>query len=300
MRIFLTGGTGYIGSAVLEALQRGGHEVTTLVRDPKRPSGCRGGAARGSSATSCPVELCGGGRGCRRHRAHRDRRTRSGPRRWIGRRSIPCSGAPAAPPGPPGGARLHVGHLGARRHPGTRRRIGAAPPDAARGLASRARAARARGPRHPCGRRAAGHRVRRRARHPGDMLKDAANGLVRVVGDGRNHWPCIYDRDLADLYLRLVNEPGRVGYLPRQRRGGRARGGHRGRARTACEGAPGRPPRAARGGAREDGPLCRRARPRSDRAQSPRARPRMGAHPALGGGNIARLLEEFRAGREAA
>jgi nucleoside-diphosphate-sugar epimerase len=40
-----------------------------------------------------------------------------------------------------------------------------------------------------------------------DLLKDAANGLVRVVGDGRNHWPCVYDRDLADLYLRLATHP---------------------------------------------------------------------------------------------
>jgi nucleoside-diphosphate-sugar epimerase len=38
----------------------------------------------------------------------------------------------------------------------------------------------------------------------GDLLKDALNGLVRVVGDGRNHWPCIYDRDLADLYVRVA------------------------------------------------------------------------------------------------
>jgi nucleoside-diphosphate-sugar epimerase len=37
-----------------------------------------------------------------------------------------------------------------------------------------------------------------------DLLKDAANGLVRVIGDGRNHWACIYDRDLADVYLRVV------------------------------------------------------------------------------------------------
>src|SRR5690606_253032 len=34
MRIFLTGATGYIGSAVLEAFLRGGHEVAALVRDP--------------------------------------------------------------------------------------------------------------------------------------------------------------------------------------------------------------------------------------------------------------------------
>src|SRR5687767_9328616 len=36
MRIFLTGATGYIGSAVLDALLRGGHHVTALVRDPEK------------------------------------------------------------------------------------------------------------------------------------------------------------------------------------------------------------------------------------------------------------------------
>jgi nucleoside-diphosphate-sugar epimerase len=40
-----------------------------------------------------------------------------------------------------------------------------------------------------------------------DLIKDALNGLVRVIGPGRNHWPCIYDRDLADLYARLVASP---------------------------------------------------------------------------------------------
>jgi nucleoside-diphosphate-sugar epimerase len=38
----------------------------------------------------------------------------------------------------------------------------------------------------------------------GDIFKSAANGLVRVVGDGNNHWPLVYDRDLADLYARLA------------------------------------------------------------------------------------------------
>jgi len=37
-----------------------------------------------------------------------------------------------------------------------------------------------------------------------DLLKNAKNGLVRVVGSGKNHWPCVYDRDLADLYIRLA------------------------------------------------------------------------------------------------
>ncbi len=41
----------------------------------------------------------------------------------------------------------------------------------------------------------------------GDLLKDARNGLLRVVGDGRNHWSCVYDRDLADLYVRVAASP---------------------------------------------------------------------------------------------
>src|SRR5262249_30713563 len=36
MRIFLTGATGYIGAAVLDALVRAGHDVTALVRDGEK------------------------------------------------------------------------------------------------------------------------------------------------------------------------------------------------------------------------------------------------------------------------
>ena len=50
----------------------------------------------------------------------------------------------------------------------------------------------------------------------GDLLKDAANGLVRVVGTGKNHWACIYDRDLADLYVRVVDHGDAVGHLSRE------------------------------------------------------------------------------------
>ena len=35
MRIFLTGATGYIGSKILEALLRAGHQITALVRTPQ-------------------------------------------------------------------------------------------------------------------------------------------------------------------------------------------------------------------------------------------------------------------------
>src|SRR5450830_1246584 len=36
MRIFFTGATGYIGGPVLDALVRGGHDVTALVRDNEK------------------------------------------------------------------------------------------------------------------------------------------------------------------------------------------------------------------------------------------------------------------------
>src|ERR1700689_721649 len=38
MRIFLTGATGHIGGAVLDALVRAGHDVTALVRDNEKAS----------------------------------------------------------------------------------------------------------------------------------------------------------------------------------------------------------------------------------------------------------------------
>ena len=40
-----------------------------------------------------------------------------------------------------------------------------------------------------------------------DLLKNALNGLVRVIGPGTNHWPCVYDRDLGELYARSPRRP---------------------------------------------------------------------------------------------
>src|SRR5688572_33513072 len=45
MRFFLTGATGYIGSAVLEAGLRASHQVTALVRDPEKAGHVSRGAA---------------------------------------------------------------------------------------------------------------------------------------------------------------------------------------------------------------------------------------------------------------
>jgi nucleoside-diphosphate-sugar epimerase len=44
-----------------------------------------------------------------------------------------------------------------------------------------------------------------------DLLKNALNGLIRVIGTGANHWPLVYDRDLADLYVRVASMPNASG-----------------------------------------------------------------------------------------
>ena len=36
MQIFLTGATGYIGSAVLDSMLKGGHQVVAIARDPEK------------------------------------------------------------------------------------------------------------------------------------------------------------------------------------------------------------------------------------------------------------------------
>jgi nucleoside-diphosphate-sugar epimerase len=40
-----------------------------------------------------------------------------------------------------------------------------------------------------------------------DILKDALNGMMRVIGTGKNRWPTVYARDLGDLYVRLLEAP---------------------------------------------------------------------------------------------
>ena len=43
-----------------------------------------------------------------------------------------------------------------------------------------------------------------------DLLKDAKRA-GRVIGDGSSRWPCVYVRDLADLYVRVSTNPDAAG-----------------------------------------------------------------------------------------
>jgi nucleoside-diphosphate-sugar epimerase len=210
MRVFLTGGTGYIGSAVLDALLRAGHRVTAIVRDPEKAAYLEGKGA-------LPV---------------------------FGELSAPSTYAAAVAEAD---AIIHTAFEGSPRGPDKDREAIeaqlAALTDSDRTLpatfiytsgvwvvGSTTRPADEDAPLDPAPHVAwrAGHEqrvleagangLRTVVVRPGivyggsrgivsDLLKDALNGMMRVIGPGKNRWPTVYDRDLADLYVRLLQAP---------------------------------------------------------------------------------------------
>jgi nucleoside-diphosphate-sugar epimerase len=213
MRIFLTGATGYVGAAVLDALVRGGHDVTALVRNKEKARGVakRGGhPAIGDLADPESYRAAAEAQDGYVHAAFD---ARSGRGAAIDRLVIDTILAAARRPRTAGSsapARRFVIYtsgvwvLGSTPDPATEE----APinpvehvswrPDHERMIAS-----------------ANSDQLRTVVVRPGvvygggdgivgDLFKSASNGLVRVVGDGNNHWPLVYDRDLADLYARLA------------------------------------------------------------------------------------------------
>jgi nucleoside-diphosphate-sugar epimerase len=212
MRFFLTGATGYIGSAVLEAGLRAGHQVTALVRDPEKAEHV---SSRGATAVfgelSKPASYAAAAEQCDAiiHTAlENSKRKQAVDRTAIdtlmaaaGRRAD--AGRPACVVYTSGvwvlghtqGAAAEEAPLNPTAHVLWR------PSHEAMVLAG-----------------SRGGQIRTAVIRPGivyggargiigDLLKDARNGLLRVVGDGRNHWPCVYDRDLADLYVRVAASP---------------------------------------------------------------------------------------------
>ena len=117
----------------------------------------------------------------------------------------------------------------------------------------------------------------------GDIFKSATNGLVRVVGDGNNHWPLVYDRDLADLYAKLAVNHDASGIYHANDEGDERVNDIVVRDFAVPAGAAGCAARADRGSADEDGTVRRCAGARSGREKSARARARLDAHAAFGG-----------------
>ena len=209
MRVFLTGGTGYIGSAVLDALLRAGHRVTAIVRDPEKAERLR---ARGATAVVGELGVP------KTYAAALDEADAvvhaafEGSPRGVEKDSQaidtllaglkPRNGTPATFIYTSG-----VWVLGGTTGPADEQ----APLDPAEHVAWR--------PIHEQRVLEAGQNgVRTIVVRPGivyggsrgivsDLLKDALNGMMRVIGPGKNRWPTVYDRDLADLYVRLLQTP---------------------------------------------------------------------------------------------
>jgi nucleoside-diphosphate-sugar epimerase len=213
LRIFLTGATGYIGGAVLDALVRAGHDVTALVRDNEK---ARGVTARGGLPVIGDLadpESYRGAAAAQDGYIHTAFDSRSGQGPAIDRTVLDTILAAARRPrtaGKNGAARRCIIYtsgvwvLGRTPEPATEE----SPINPVEHVAWR--------PDHE--QRvvdAQSDRLRTVVVRPGvvygggsgivgELFKSASNGLVRVIGDGNNHWPLVYDRDLADLYARLA------------------------------------------------------------------------------------------------
>src|SRR5207248_8700301 len=213
MRILLTGATGYIGSAVLDALVRAGHDVTALVRDNEK---ARRVAARGAHpviANLADAESYRGAADAQDGYVHAAFDSASGRGPAVERVALETLIAAARRP------RTAGSHSQASRfiiYTSGSWILGRAPEPTIEDAPVNPIALAAFRPVHEqLVLEAAGKGLRTAVIRPGivygggigivaDLFKAAANGLVRVVGDGNNHWPLVYDRDLADLYARLA------------------------------------------------------------------------------------------------
>ena len=211
MRVFVTGASGWIGSAVVPELIGAGHQVLGLARSDASAAavaaagaevlrgdlddldilraGAAGptGSSTSRSSTTSP------------HRGLGTRPTRAPSRRWAAR-----SRAPVSPwSSPPGRPRV-PGRVGDRARR-VRARLARGGPDGERQGGSRHGGAR--GP--LVGRGAAADGARRRRPHGfiARLIGIARDkGVSGYVGDGSNRWPAVHVLDAAHLFRLAVEQ----------------------------------------------------------------------------------------------
>lgn len=220
MRIFLTGGTGYIGASVLDALVKHGHDVTALVRDNEKAARVAARGARPVLGNLSDPESYRGVADAQDGYIHTAYDAVSGRGPATDRLALDVLLAAAKRPRTVG-----------KHTPSTRFVIytsgvwvlGRAPEPAAEDATVNPIPMVAWRPANEefvLG--SASDQLRTMVVRPGvvygggdgivgDLFKAATNGLVRVIGDGNNHWPLVYERDLADLYARLAGREDAAG-----------------------------------------------------------------------------------------
>ncbi len=213
MRIFLTGGTGYIGSAVLEALVRGGHQVDALVRNREKATAIQARGAHpvlGDLARPDTYARVAAAADGAIHAALDSSPRGASVDALVIDTLLPPSTAAARP----GRFFLYTSGVWV---------IGPAPEPVDEDTPINPIQLSAwRAPHEQRVLDAAAWGTRTAVIRPGivyggsrgivgDLFKDAANGLVRVIGTGDNHWPLVYDRDLGELYLRIATSPAASG-----------------------------------------------------------------------------------------
>jgi nucleoside-diphosphate-sugar epimerase len=215
MQVFLTGATGYVGSAVLDAMIKGGHRVTALARDPEKAERL---LARGTTPVIGELGL---------------------PKTYVAAVKAADAVVHTAMESSPRGVAKEKQALETML--GTLAQAGGAPRVFiyTSGVWVLGRTPKAAGedapldpPEHVEWRPAHEDMVlsafsaslRTVVVRPGlvygggrgivsDLIKDALNGLIRVVGPGKNRWSCVYDHDLGDLYARLLESPAAAGII---------------------------------------------------------------------------------------